>query len=85
MIGAFNRSHYEDVLAARVRELVPESVWRPRYAQIVDFERMLADNRVIIRKCLLHVSRVEQHARLTPLPYVDAPTNSARSCSRRNG
>ena len=32
MIGIFNRSHYEDVLAVRVRELAPESVWRLRYA-----------------------------------------------------
>ena len=65
IIGVFNRSQYEDVLAVRVRQLAPESVWRPRYAQIVAFERMLADNGVIIRKCMLHVSRDEQHARLT--------------------
>ncbi len=65
MIGVFNRSHYEDVLAVRVRQLAPESVWRPRYAQINAFEKMLADNGVIIRKCMLHVSREEQHARLT--------------------
>jgi PPK2 family polyphosphate:nucleotide phosphotransferase len=64
MIGVFNRSHYEDVLAVRVRQLAPESTWRPRYAQINAFEKMLADNGVIIRKCMLHVSREEQHARL---------------------
>ncbi len=64
MIGVFNRSHYEDVLVVRVRELAPESVWRPRYKQINAFERMLADNKVIIRKCMLHVSRDEQHERL---------------------
>ena len=60
MVGVFNRSHYEDVLAVRVRKLAPESVWRPRFAQIVAFERLLADNGVIIRKCMLHVSREEQ-------------------------
>ena len=60
MVGVFNRSHYEDVLAVRVRELAPESVWRPRYKQINHFERMLAENRVVIRKCMLHVSREEQ-------------------------
>jgi len=65
MIGVFNRSHYEDVLAVRVRELAPEPVWRARYAQINAFEKMLVDNGVIIRKCMLHVSREEQHARLT--------------------
>lgn len=64
MIGVFNRSHYEDVLAVRVRKLAPESVWRPRYAQINAFEKMLADNGVIIRKCMLHVSREEQFERL---------------------
>lgn len=64
MIGVFNRSHYEDVLVVRVRELAPESVWRPRYKQINAFERMLADNKVIIRKCMLHVSRDEQRERL---------------------
>jgi PPK2 family polyphosphate:nucleotide phosphotransferase len=63
MVGVFNRSHYEDVLAVRVRKLAPESVWRPRYAQIVAFERLLADNGVIIRKCMLHVSREEQAVR----------------------
>lgn len=65
MVGVFNRSHYEDVLAVRVRELAPESVWRPRYKQINHFERMLAENRVVIRKCMLHVSREEQRERLT--------------------
>lgn len=63
MVGVFNRSHYEDVLAVRVRKLAPESVWRPRYAQIVAFERLLADNGVIVRKCMLHVSREEQARR----------------------
>ena len=41
-IGVFNRSHYEDVLVVRVKELVPESVWQDRYRQINDFEAMLA-------------------------------------------
>ena len=63
MIGVFNRSHYEDVLAVRVRKLVPESVWRPRYAQINAFEKLLHESGVIVRKCMLHVSRDEQRAR----------------------
>lgn len=65
MIGVFNRSHYEDVLVVRVRHLASESVWRPRFRQINAFERMLTENNVIIRKCMLHVSRKEQHERLT--------------------
>ncbi len=63
MIGVFNRSHYEDVLVVRVRGLVPEEVWRPRYAMINAFEKMLHENRVIIRKCMLHVSCDEQGER----------------------
>lgn len=64
MIGVFNRSHYEDVLAVRVRSLAPEDVWRPRYAHINAFEEMLHASGVIIRKCFLHVSRGEQGERL---------------------
>ena len=45
-IGIFNRSHYEDVLIARVHELVPPDVWRKRYAEINDFESMLTANHV---------------------------------------
>ena len=65
MIGVFNRSHYEDVLAVRVRKLAPESVWRARYEQINAFEKLLSESGVVVRKCMLHVSRDEQHARLT--------------------
>jgi len=64
MIGVFNRSHYEDVLVARVRELVPRKVWSRRYDQINEFERSLAENGVTILKFFLHVSRDEQLDRL---------------------
>ncbi len=63
-IGIFNRSHYEDVLVVRVRRLVPESVWRPRYEQINQFERMLVENGTVILKFMLHISREEQRERL---------------------
>ena len=63
-IGIFNRSHYEDVLAARVRQLVPEATWRARYAQIVAFEEMLTANGVRVVKCFLHISAGEQRKRL---------------------
>lgn len=71
MVGVFNRSHYEDVLAVRVRKLAPESVWQPRFAQINDFERMLHANGVVIRKCFLHISQDEQRERL--LSRLDDP------------
>lgn len=64
MIGIFNRSHYEDVLVVRVKELVPKPVWSKRYDQINDFERMLDENRVKILKFFLLVSRDEQARRL---------------------
>jgi PPK2 family polyphosphate:nucleotide phosphotransferase len=65
MIGIFNRSHYEDVLVERVRHLIPRNVWHDRYRQINDFERMLAENSVVILKFFLHVSRAEQRRRLS--------------------
>jgi len=63
-IGIFNRSHYEDVLVVRVHKLAPKGVWSDRYEQINNFEKMLADNKVIILKFFLHVSKEEQSRRL---------------------
>ncbi|HVS30893.1 MAG TPA: PPK2 family polyphosphate kinase [Thermoanaerobaculia bacterium] len=63
-IVIFNRSHYEDVLVVRVRSLVPEKIWRKRYQQIVDFERMLVENGTIILKFFLYISPEEQKKRL---------------------
>jgi len=59
-IGIFNRSHYEDVLIARVHELVPPAVWTKRYTEINDFEKMLTENNVCILKFFLHMSKQEQ-------------------------
>jgi PPK2 family polyphosphate:nucleotide phosphotransferase len=63
-IGIWNRSHYEDVIAVRVRSLEPEKVWRRRFRHICEFERMLADEGTTIVKILLHISRSEQGDRL---------------------
>ncbi|HRC87755.1 MAG TPA: polyphosphate kinase 2 family protein [Thermoanaerobaculia bacterium] len=63
-IGIFNRSHYEDVLVVRVKELVPEPVWRPRYEAISQFEKLLADNSTRIVKIFLHISPEEQAERM---------------------
>lgn len=62
-IGVFNRSHYEAVLAERVLNIVPKKVWTLRYRQIVDFERMLVENGVVLLKFHLHISREEQAER----------------------
>jgi len=63
-IVIFNRSHYEDVLVVRVHSLVPKAVWSRRYQQIVDFERMLAEEGTLILKFYLHIDRDTQKARL---------------------
>jgi PPK2 family polyphosphate:nucleotide phosphotransferase len=60
MIHVFNRSHYEDVLVVRVKELVPEERWRSRYDSINDFERMLAREGTTIVKFFLHISKDAQ-------------------------
>ncbi len=64
MVGIFNRSHYEDVLVVRVKNYVPESIWRPRFEHINNFESLLAANRVKIVKIYLHISPDEQAERL---------------------
>jgi PPK2 family polyphosphate:nucleotide phosphotransferase len=56
----FNRSHYEDVLVARVHKLVEKSVWSKRYDMINDFEKMLSNNGTRILKFFLHISPEEQ-------------------------
>lgn len=63
-IAVFNRSHYEDVLVVRVHDLAPKSVWKSRYAHIVAFEDLLADqNQTAVVKFFLHISQEEQLAR----------------------
>ncbi|WP_432893222.1 PPK2 family polyphosphate kinase [Kribbella sp. CA-245084] len=72
MIGIFDRSHYEDVLIARVRNLVTPNVWDRRYDQINDFEAELAAHGTTILKCYLHISPEEQRTRLEA--RLDDPT-----------
>ena len=62
-IAIFNRSHYEDVLVARVHKLVPKAVWSKRYDLIDDFEKLLTRNGTRILKFYLHISQKEQLAR----------------------
>jgi PPK2 family polyphosphate:nucleotide phosphotransferase len=63
-IAIFNRSHYEDVLVARVHGLVDESTWRERYRHINHFEALLEDAGTRVVKLFLHISREEQAQRL---------------------
>jgi PPK2 family polyphosphate:nucleotide phosphotransferase len=71
-IVVFDRSHYEDVLVARVRSLVPETTWRTRYDEIVAFERRVVATGTTIVKCMLHISYEEQRERL--LARLDDPS-----------
>lgn len=64
MIGVFDRSHYEDVLIGRVRELADEAEIERRYAAINDFEAELLAAGVKIVKIMLHISPDEQRERL---------------------
>ncbi len=63
-ITIFNRSHYEDVLVVRVKDLAPEERWRKRYGHIVDFERLLTDEGTTVVKLFLYISKEEQKERL---------------------
>lgn len=70
-IVIFNRSHYEDVLVVRVRNLVPKAIWSRRYHHICEFERLLAEEGTTILKFFLHISPEEQRQRL--LERIDIP------------
>ena len=60
----FNRSHYEDIIAVRVKKLFPDDVWKRRQRHVVEFERMLAEEGTTIVKIFLHISKEEQKKRL---------------------
>lgn len=70
-LGVFDRSHYEDVLIARVRGLASAEEIERRYGAIVDFERRLVDSGTTVVKVMLHISAAEQKERL--LARLDDP------------
>jgi PPK2 family polyphosphate:nucleotide phosphotransferase len=63
-IMIWNRSHYEDVLVPVVEEWIDKAEAKRRYAQINDFERLLVETGTVVIKCMLHISKDEQRARL---------------------
>ncbi|WP_067861592.1 PPK2 family polyphosphate kinase [Nocardia shimofusensis] len=63
-LGVFDRSHYEDVLVARVRKLVPVREWERRYDEINHFEKLLRDEDITLVKVAMFVSLDEQKNRL---------------------
>ena len=80
-IGIFNRSHYEEVLVARVHDLIrnqkippgliTKNIWKTRYREINDFEKYLYENGTIIIKFFLHISKEEQKKRF--IKRIDTP------------
>jgi PPK2 family polyphosphate:nucleotide phosphotransferase len=74
-LGVFNRSHYEEVLVARVNSdvlaaerlpagCVSPRLWRERFADIRAFEDYLGRQGIVVRKFFLHLSKDEQRRRL---------------------
>ena len=72
IIGVFDRSHYEDVLIARVRELAPPEEIERRYGAINEFEAEIVAAGTTLIKCMLHISPEEQKQRL--LDRLDDPS-----------
>jgi len=64
LVGIFNRSHYEDVLIARVHELAKPPVIEQRYGVINRFEKELVRGGTTVIKICLHISYDEQRLRL---------------------
>jgi len=64
MLGVFDRSHYEDVLIGRVRQLADADEIERRYEAIVDFENRVIASGTVIAKAMLHISPEQQRARL---------------------
>ena len=71
VVGIFNRSHYEDVLIARVHALADLKVIEKRYQLINQFEKELVKSGTTIIKFCLDISYDEQRTRL--LDRLDDP------------
>jgi len=71
-LTVFNRSHYEDVLVPTVLGTIDADERTRRYRHIRDFEALLANSGAAIVKCMLHITKDEQRARLQA--RIDDPT-----------
>ncbi len=63
-IAIFNRGHYEDVFVPRVHKTIPEKAATKRIRHINEFERLLTDEKTIVIKLFLNISKDEQFERL---------------------
>jgi polyphosphate kinase 2 (PPK2 family) len=59
-VAVLDRTWYGRVLVERVEGFATEEQWRRAYREIVDFERTLADEGMIMVKFWLHLSSAEQ-------------------------
>ncbi|MGD9995759.1 MAG: polyphosphate kinase 2 family protein [Ilumatobacteraceae bacterium] len=62
-MAVFDRSWYGRVLVERIEGFATPAEWRRAYRAIVDFERSLVTEGIIVVKFWLHISDEEQHAR----------------------
>jgi PPK2 family polyphosphate:nucleotide phosphotransferase len=70
-VGVFDRSHYEDVLVAKVHQLATKQEIERRYDAINRWEKELVDDGTTVIKCMLHISSDTQKERL--LARLDKP------------
>jgi PPK2 family polyphosphate:nucleotide phosphotransferase len=62
-LGAFDRSHYEDLVVPVVEGEIDENQLENRIGEVRDFEQELVDGGTVIVKCYLHLSYDEQRER----------------------
>jgi PPK2 family polyphosphate:nucleotide phosphotransferase len=74
ILGVMNRSHYEDVVTARLHGTIDSDGCKRRVRHIREFERMLTDEGTTLVKVFLHISKEEQRARLQA--RIDDPTKN---------
>jgi PPK2 family polyphosphate:nucleotide phosphotransferase len=72
VVAVWDRSHYEDVLVVRVRNLVPPEIWGGRYDEINSWEAWLTGQGFTLVKVMLNISKEEQRQRF--LARLDDPT-----------
>ncbi len=63
----FDRSWYGRVLQERVEHVISEKAVQQAFRDIIEFERMLADDGTVILKFFLHISKKEQARRFEKL------------------
>ncbi len=75
-MAIFDGSWYGRVLIERLEGMSSEKEWRQAYKDIVEFERLMADDGVAIVKFWLHISKKEQKKRYKEIE--DNPLESWR-------